>query len=97
MAIVKKAQKKNLTVRSVRQPSAIREMGDVKFGNLDVSKDNLVVAYDSTSDKFILVTADDLLSVSAEDNDIPDTFITQLEQEIDLGEISITDIDGGFF
>ena len=94
---VSKKQVVDLSVRSVREPSAIREMGDVKFGTLDATKDNLIVSYDSTSDKFILVTADDILSTSVDDNDLPDVFIEQLEEDVDLGSISITNFDGGNF
>ena len=94
---VSKKQVVDLNVRSVREPSSIREMGDVQFGTLDASKNNLVVSYDSVSDKFILVTADDILSTSVDDNDLPDDFITQIEQDVDLGDISITNFDGGDF
>ena len=94
---ISKKQVIDLNVRSVREPSAIREMGDVKFGTLDESKDNLIVSYDSASDKFVLVTSDDILSTSVDDNDLPDVFIDQLETDVDLGSISITNFDGGDF
>tara|TARA_B100001559_G_scaffold196133_1_gene164125 strand:+ start:32293 stop:32616 length:324 start_codon:yes stop_codon:yes gene_type:complete len=94
---VSKKRVVDLSVRSVREPSAIREMGDVKFGTLDATKDNLIVSYDSTSDKFILVTADDILSTSVDDSDLPDDFVEQIETDVDLGDISITNFDGGNF
>lgn len=107
MAVVKKAQsspniilKKDPPkppVRSIKQPSAVREMGDVDFGDLNASKNGLLVAYDSTSNKFILTSPDKILSTSVEDNDLPDDFITQLEQELDLGTIQIDNLDGGVF
>ena len=95
--IVRKKDAKTSTVESIRQPSSIQDMGDTAFGQLDVTKDNLLVSYDSGSDKFILMSADELLSVAAEDSDLPDDFVEQLEQEVDLGEISITSFDGGTF
>lgn len=72
-------------------------MGDTAFGELNATKDNLLVSYDSKSNKFILMTADELLSVAAEDNDLPDAFVKQVEQELDLGETVIASFDGGTF
>ena len=37
------------------------------------------------------------LSISSEDNDLPDDFVTQLESELDLGTIQIDNLDGGTF
>lgn len=95
--ITKKAAAKKITTQSVRQPSIVSEMGDVDFGTLDATKDGQIVSYDSTTNKFILITADDLLTVSAEDNDVPDELITALEGELDLGAIQIETLDGGTF
>lgn len=85
------------SVQSVREPSVIQEMGDTDFGTLDSDKDGYVVSYDSATDKFILISADELLGVAVEDSDLSDAFITQIEQEIDLGQVATTSIDGGSF
>jgi len=107
MAVVKKAQsisnvvaKKAVTtqtVQSSRQPAIISEMGDVNFGDLGEDADGQIVSYDAATNKFVLITADELLSVSAEDNDVPDELITALEGELNLGEIQIESLDGGTF
>lgn len=106
MAVVRKAQniasvtkkpQPKVTARSTRQPSSLEEMGDINFGNLDASKDNLIVSYDSGTDKFVLVSADDMLSTSAEDSNINDEFVTQLEQELNIATISLDNLDGGSF
>ena len=107
MAVVKKAQSisniakkpKATTVKtqSVRQPSIISEMGDVNFGDLGAAADGQIVSYDATTNKFVLITADELLRVSAEDNDIPDELVTALEGELDLGTIQVESLDGGTF
>lgn len=107
MAVVKKAQsitrviQKRIAekpqVKSVRQPSTVQEMGDVSFGTLSETSDGLIMSYDSASDKFVLVSPDQVLSRSSEDNDIPDDFVTQLEQELDLGTIQVETLDGGTF
>lgn len=78
-------------------PDDIEGLGDTDFGTLDESKDGMVVSYDAATDKFILITADDVLSESARDDDIPDDFIEQVEDEIDLGDVEIGTLDGGGF
>ena len=107
MPVVKKvttanvvAQKKKVTkasVRSFRSPSTIAEMGDQNFGTLDASKDGLIVTYDSTSNKFVLISPDEALDTSASDSDISDSFVDQLEEELDFGQIQAGDVDGGAF
>ena len=96
-ATVKKTTPETPSVLSTRQPSRIEEMGDANFGTLDATKDGSIVTFDVRSNKFILTTPDQVLATSAEDNDISDTFVTQLEQELDLGSISIDVVDGGSF
>ena len=83
-------------VRSARQPSTLQEMGDTNFGTLDSSKDGLFVTYNNDTSLFELISADDLLVRSVEDNDVADQFIEVLEDEIDLGSVS-SNIDGGSF
>jgi hypothetical protein len=95
--VVQKKQPAKAPVQSVRQPSAIQDMGDTAFGELDATKDGLIVSYDSGTNKFVLVTPDQILSTSAEDGDIPDDFVSQLEQELNLGQIQIDNLDGGVF
>ena len=106
MAVVRRAQsgasirkKPEVTqsVRSTRQPSRLEEMGDTAFGTLDESKDGLIVSFDRETKNFVLVTADTLLDRSTEDDNLSDTFITQLEQEINLADVSVDNIDGGTF
>ena len=107
MPVVKKvttanivAQKKKVSevsVRSFRSPSTIAEMGDQNFGTLDASKDGLIVTYDSTSNKFVLISPDEALDTSASDSDISDSFVDQKEEELDFGQIQAGDVDGGAF
>ena len=44
----------------------------------------------------MLMSADDVLITSTQ-TPAPDEFITQLEQQIDLGTVQLDDIDGGSF
>tara|TARA_R100000406_G_scaffold59869_1_gene41490 strand:+ start:572 stop:892 length:321 start_codon:yes stop_codon:yes gene_type:complete len=94
-ASIKKTQVKQ-SVDTVRQPTVIKEMGDTSFGTLDESKDGLLVSYDSVTDKFVLISSDNVLQTAVEDNALPDEFITQLEQDIDLAT-QIDELDGGGF
>ena len=96
MSVVRKSSKSASRVTTIRNPSRIEEMGDTSFGALDASKDGMVVSYDNSTDRFILISPDDLLETSVEDNDLPDTFISTLESEIDLGQLQ-GDLDGGGF
>lgn len=96
-AVVKKTAAKAVSVTSTRSPSQMEEMGDTDFGTLDATKDGYIVSYDSTTDKFVLITADQLLTTAAEDSDIDDSFITALEGEINLGDVQLSTLDGGTF
>ena len=95
--VAKKPKATAVKTQAVRQPSIISEMGDVNFGDLGAASDGQIVSYDAVTQKFVLITADQLLSVSAEDNDIPDELVTALEGELDLGTIQIDNLDGGTF
>jgi hypothetical protein len=92
--VAKKKDPAKVSVQSVREPSLINEMSDTSFGTLDASKDGLLMSYDSATDKFVLVTADELLSSSVVDDDLPDDFIARLEEEL---IIPVTELDAGGF
>ena len=94
---LKKKSTTKKSVQSFREANFLSELSDTNFGTLDASKDNSIVSYDSNSDKFVFISADQLLSTSAEDNDIPDDFVNALENELDLGNIEIQSVDGGSF
>jgi hypothetical protein len=92
--VAKKKDPAKVSVQSVREPSLINEMSDTSFGTLDASKDGLLMSYDSATDKFVLVTADELLLSSVDDDDLPDDFIARLEEEL---IIPVTELDAGGF
>ena len=93
-SIKKKTEDTSTPVPSVVFPKKIRDMNDTSFGTLDSSKDGQLVSYSTTNDKFVLITSDDLLIESVADDDLPDEFVEQINDEID---ITITSIDGGSF
>lgn len=96
-SVIKKTPVRSLSISSTRSPSQLEEMGDTDFGVLDSTKDGLVVSYDSVTDKFILITADQLLSNAIEDSDLDNTFIDVVESELDLGVVASVSLDGGSF
>lgn len=82
---------------SIQKAAAnLDELGDV---NVDptAAEDGFVLIYDAPTDKFILVDPDVVLSASVDDNDLPDDFIAQVEDEIDLGNVQLENVDGGGF
>jgi len=70
----------------------LSDLADVSVPDLPGS-DKFVLSYNATTQKYELVPADQVLENSASDADIPDTFINQLQVELD-NEI---DVDGGSF
>ena len=72
----------------------LRELGDVAFGILDESKDGFMVTFNETTNKFELLSPDDLLVEAVSDNDLPDEFVAQVVEEASALTGSI---DGGNF
>ena len=97
MPIIRKKPSSAKRVQSVRQVSNFEELNDVNIENVGNAQDGHVLVYDASTDKFVLVDPDVVLSTSVQDSDLPDDFISQLEGELDLGEIQIEVLDGGGF
>jgi hypothetical protein len=95
--IVKKKTISEKRVTLTRVATDLQLMGDVNFGELGEDKDGLLVSYDAATDKFILVEGDKILLDSISDNDVPDTFVRELEEELRLGQIAVDNLDGGSF
>ena len=64
--------------------------------NVNSASNKVVLQYDAVDDEFKLVDVDDVLSTAAEDGDISDTFVEQVDREIDPNKI-IANVDGGNF
>jgi len=96
-SVIKKTPVRSLSISSTRSPSQMEEMGDTDFGTLDATKDGYVISYDSATDKFVLITADQLLTTAASDSNIDDAFIDAVESELDLGAVAVSTVDGGTF
>jgi hypothetical protein len=97
MPIIRKKPSSAKRVQSVRQVTNFEELNDVNIESVGNAQDGHVLVYDASTDKFVLVDPDVVLSTSVQDSDLPDDFISQLEGELDLGEIQIEVLDGGGF
>ena len=75
-SIVVKKSANPRSVTSQLQRTKLSDMTDASFGTLDASSDGKFVSYDESIKKFTLVSADDLLVVSIEDDDLPDEFFS---------------------
>ena len=85
-------QKFTVTQEKTVVAENLSELADVSVSNLPGS-DNYVLTYDATLQKFVLVPADNILTSAAADADLPDSFVTQLETDLD----NQIDLDGGSF
>lgn len=68
-----------------------------KLENVNTLSEKSFLQYDSTENKFKLVDANDVLSTSAEDGDVSDAFVDQLEEQISPENLQLLDVDGGSF
>ncbi len=95
-SIVVKKSTNPRSVTSQLQRTKLSDMTDASFGTLDASSDGKFISYDEDIKKFTLVSADDLLIESVEDDDLPNAFVSIVEDQIDLGEVT-GNVDGGTF
>ena len=76
-------------------PLRIRNLDNSEGG--DNSKNKFALQYNHSLDRFVLIPADTVLIRSLDDSDIEDSFVSQLEQEIDKENITVIDLDAGPF
>jgi len=75
----------------------IRQLTNLDVDPLTGAKNKHVLRYNSASGKFDLIPFDTALEVSASDSDISDSFVDQLEEEIEVAEVQNFTYDGGSF
>lgn len=78
-------------------PRNLRQLSDFGDTTLGVSKNKHVLRYNNSTGKFDLIPFDTALEKAAEDRDIDDTFVDQLEEQIEVGEVQNFTYDGGSF
>ena len=85
-------KKFNVTQEKTVVAENLSELADVSVSNLPGS-DKFVLAYNATLEKFELIAADAVLTNAAADADLPDSFVQQLDVDLD----NKIDLDGGSF
>ena len=78
-------------------PRNFRQLDDFGGTPLEVSKNKHVLRYNNSTGLFDLIPFDTVLDVSASDDDISDSFVDQLEEEIEVREGANFKYDGGSF
>jgi hypothetical protein len=77
--------------------SRVRDLKDTNFSTLDNTKNKNIIKYDFSSGKFVIISSDQWLSISAEDNDVPNDFASVVQQEVNPNNILLKSVDGGSF
>ena len=76
----------------------LQDMTNADFGTLDSTKNKHMIVYDATSDTFVIRDMDTVLSSDQVlDGDLPDDFVDQIEEELDVNDMTISSVDGGSF
>ena len=70
----------------------LSDLADVSVTNLP-AKDNHILSYNATTQRYELIPADQLLQVAASDSQLPVQFVQQLEADLD----NQIDLDAGGF
>lgn len=78
-------------------PRNFRNLDDFGTTTLNASTNKHVLRYNNNTGKFDLIPFDTALSKAAEDRDIDDVFVDQLEEQIEVGEVQNFTYDGGSF
>ena len=74
----------------------LRTLNDVQVDPLNSSKNKNVLKYDNSSGKFVLISADNILS-GISTGVIPGVFVSNVQEELDLTRIGGSGVDGGTF
>jgi len=70
----------------------LSDLADVSATNLS-AKDNYVLTYNASTQKYELVPADQVLQSAVSDSNVPDEFVSQLDVQLD----NKIDMDAGGF
>ena len=78
-------------------PTRVRDLNDTDLQNLNNSKNKYVLRYNADLDKFDVVSVDSILSETSTDLDVPDDFVTQVEDQVNVNNIGFSGVDAGTF
>jgi len=74
----------------------LRNLNDVQVDPLNSSKNNNVLKYNNSTEKFTLISSDNILS-GISTGIIPEVFVNNVREELDLTRVQRSGIDGGSF
>ena len=74
-----------------------RDIPNVNFGVLNNSKNKHLVKYDVSTNQYSLIPMDTVLTNVGQSQEIPQSFIDQVEEEVDAANMDFDGIDGGSF
>jgi hypothetical protein len=78
-------------------PNRLRDFSDFNTGDLNNSKNNYVIKYNSSESSYSLVSPDTILSGAAADQDLPNDFAEVVSGELNVDNIAFLSFDGGQF
>ena len=76
-------------------PTRIRNLDNSDAGGALQNK--FVLQYNHSLNRFVLIPANTLLARTVDNSDIDDTFVEQLQEELDVDRINVLELDGGSF
>ena len=75
-----------------------RDISNQNFGALGDSKNNNLVRYNAPIERYTLESEDNILaSAQVLDGDLPDDFVTTIENQMDAANLDFSGLDGGSF
>ena len=74
-----------------------RDIHNVNFGLLNKYKEKHLVKYDVSTNQYSLIPMDTVLTNVGQSQEIPQSFIDQVEEEVDAANMDFDGIDGGSF
>lgn len=76
-------------------PTRFRDLSDTDLQNLSSVNNKNVLKFNSTTNKFDVITADSIVSAAA--TSIPQEFVDIVEEEIDISNVGFSGLDAGTF
>ena len=76
-------------------PTRFRDLSDTDLQNLSSVNNKNVLKFNSTTNKFDIITADSIVSAAA--TSIPQEFVDIVEEEIDINNVGFSGLDAGTF
>lgn len=76
-------------------PTRFRDLSDTDLQNLSSVNNKNILKFNSTTNKFDVITADSIVSAAA--TSIPQEFVDIVEEEIDINNVGFSGLDAGTF